>query len=254
MLTSPPLALQDIVVGNADEPNLIYLNPGGDREGDFSTVTPIAIGTETDDTRSVVVADVDGDGSLDVVVGNGPGVPSKVYLNPGSVNGFETVEPTSVGSETADTRSVVVADVDGDGIVDLVLGNSGEKNTVYFGTGGGDYSGVAPVGIGTETDDTRSVVVADVNDDGSLDFIVGNHDSEDRVYLSDPAKPRDPVSLPSTTIGTEVDETVKVEVRDMNSDGLPDVVTTDSQQKSTVFLNDGTGAFPIKCIDRCVPE
>ena len=143
--------MQDIVVGNAGDPNLIYLNPGGEREGDFSTVRPIAIGTETDDTRSVVVADVDGDGSLDVVVGNGPGTESKVYLNPGSVDDFETVEPTSVGSEKADTRSVVVADVDGDGIVDLVLGNSGGENTVYFGIGGGDYSGVAPVGIGIES-------------------------------------------------------------------------------------------------------
>ena len=57
-------------MGNSGEENLIYLNPG---DGDFSEVPPIPIGDEKDDTRSVLVVDIDGNGEPDVIVGNGPG-------------------------------------------------------------------------------------------------------------------------------------------------------------------------------------
>merc|ERR1719502_1247932 len=76
----------DLVLGNADTMNYIFLNPG---DGDFSEVVPIAIGQQTDDTRSVVIADVTGDGYKDILVGNA-GTANLLYENPGPPNYFKS--------------------------------------------------------------------------------------------------------------------------------------------------------------------
>ena len=63
-------------------------------------------------TQSIAAADVDGDGDLDVLLGNLNG-PSRVLLNAG-----DGTFPTSITlpGGSADTRSIAVADVDGDEI------------------------------------------------------------------------------------------------------------------------------------------
>ena len=72
---------------------------------------------------SVAAADMDGDGDIDVLLGN-DGSPSRVLLNAG-----DGTFPTSIelpgGSAT--TRSIAAADVDGDGDLDVLLGNYGSS-------------------------------------------------------------------------------------------------------------------------------
>ena len=71
-------------------------------------------------SSSIAAADMDGDGDLDVLLGN-YGSPSLVLLNAG-----DGTFPTSIElGGSANTYSIAAADVDGDGDLDVLLGNSG---------------------------------------------------------------------------------------------------------------------------------
>jgi len=86
-------------------------------------------------TTSIAAADVDGDGDLDVLLGN-QGSPSRVLLNAGN-GSFPTSIELPGGNAT--TSSIAAADVDGDGDLDVLLGNSGSFSCVLLNAGGGTF-------------------------------------------------------------------------------------------------------------------
>jgi hypothetical protein len=115
------------------------------------------------------VADVNGDGRLDVVTANPGSSDVSVLLGNGDGT-FQTPQRFAVGGGPV---SVAVADVNGDGRLDLVTANA------YGTNGAGDVSVLLGAGDGTFQAEQRfgagfnpsSVAVADVNGDGRLDLV-----------------------------------------------------------------------------------
>jgi hypothetical protein len=124
-----------------------------------------------------------------------------------------------------------VADVNGDGNLDLAVANSGSNNvTVLLGAGGGAFSPGSPISVGTSP---SALVLADFNADGKLDLAVANSgDSTVTILLgagsgSFTALP----SLPTTGIGPS-----SLAVADFNGDGRLDLATADGTANTASIL------------------
>ena len=85
-----------------------------------------------------MLGDVDNDGDLDLVAGNGGGAVgsnthfNRLYINDGTGNFAAGVD---IDKDGDDTNSVVLGDVNGDGDLDLISGNVVEPNRLYSNIG-----------------------------------------------------------------------------------------------------------------------
>lgn len=290
----------DLVIGNAGangvtaSPDMVFLNDG---QGNFYTgpvecgvTDPLRVrcfGTGTEDTASVAVGDVNNDGFLDIVSGVRQSCadvcadPAQdvVYLNDGAGNFYNG--PVTCGSTERvrcfgtgkDNASIVtLGDINSDGSLDIVSGNLGQLDFVFYNNGqGGFYNG--PVNncgsnreqfhcFGDGADPTASVGVADINRDGALDLVVGNgragsSSKQSAVYLQNRANPNQPFFLDQLTadncnsftaylrcFGASSARTRGMAVGHINNDEYLDIVAGNQGQQSFVYLNDGTDHFP----------
>lgn len=168
----------DLVVGNGglSAPNRVFINDG---EGVF-TDSGQALG-DSDRTTTVALGDLDDDGDLDLIEGNG-GVggerPDRVYFNDGT--GTFTDSGQSLGVST--TLDVALGDIDDDGDVDLVTGKQGVNSRVYFSDGAGTFTESSQSIPASST----SIDLRDVDDDGDLDLVFGSQ-VRTTVWINDGA-------------------------------------------------------------------
>jgi hypothetical protein len=223
----------DLVVGNANATNRLYRNEGL-FSGSFALVGDI--GSDADDTRAIALADVDGANGLDVVVGNALGL-NKLYLNDGSASPFAAPTVLELGTQTDDTRAIAVADLDGDGDQDVVVGNFGAMNLVYLGDGSADpFAGVAGSALGDEARDTTSLAIGDVAGSGGLDVVVGNFGDDDELFVN--AGTADPLAGVAAQAFGDASATGALALARLDPGGLVDVVVGNAGEVDRVFLND----------------
>jgi hypothetical protein len=245
--------LPDIVLtSNQDGPKL-FLNQGHFR---FRDVTRAA-GIKTDRnswTTGVAIADVNGDGLLDIYICRGGiGTPeqraNQLWINQGkNKDGVPTFKEMAKEYGVADegySTQAVFLDYDHDGDLDLLVMNNsprpvtsfGIRNTRHVGykygtklyrNDGGHFTDVTErAGIHSpEVAFGLGVVVADVNNDGWPDIYISN-DFFERDYLyinnhdgtfSDALEREMPV-ISYFSMG--------LDIADLDNDGWPDVYTTD---------------------------
>jgi hypothetical protein len=81
---------------------------------------------------SVVATDVNGDGILDLVVSNS-GTPGQLSVVDGTILGGYTLQSTGIAAGTS-PGSLVLADVNSDGLPDLIVADSGATNVTVLRT------------------------------------------------------------------------------------------------------------------------
>jgi hypothetical protein len=200
---------------------------------------------------SIAISDVNGDGKMDLLVAN-CGCFDGLFPDTGSVsvllgNGDGTFGAAVLyNSGGSAPWSVAVADVNGDHKPDLVVANScwcGRDASVgvLLGNGDGTFQSAVTYDSGGEL--AVSVVIADVNRDGTLDLVVENQcpnsdcntPSLTGVLLGNGDGTFQPVSTFDSG-----GRAVSVAVADVNGDGWPDLLTEDWGVVG-VLLNAGSG-------------
>jgi hypothetical protein len=198
---------------------------------------------------SVAVSDVNNDGFPDIVVANNCADSTCAEGSVGVLlgNGDGTFQPAvTYGSGGKSAKSVAIADLNGDGKPDLVVANCGLSNrcppdggvgTVGVLLGNGDGTFQTAVAYLSGGIDPMSIAVADVNNDGKPDLLVGhllgNGDSTLSVLLGNgDGTFHAAVSYDSGGVGLE-----GIAVADVNHDGKLDLVAAES-----VVINGSTGA------------
>ena len=199
-----------------------------------------------------LIADLNGDGAPDIVVGIN-GSPPVVYLNNGTSNPFQNVPGIFVSPPPGPTSppisfgSVTVADVNSDGHPDLAIGGFNTPNLVYLNNGTADpFNGVTGIPIGTQ-DTAYMVAVGDVNGDGFVDMAVANTNHiPSRLYLTNGA-PLTSGGYSTLQVGTDLGYGQAVLIADVNGDGKPDLILTytlagvpTDPSGIAIYLNNGT--------------
>jgi len=108
-------------------------------------------------SRAVAVGDFTEDGNLDAYVANFAG-PNRLYIGDGN-GSFSAVSISNGTVNPSYSVDVAVADMDGDGHLDVVLASDGGRNQIHYGDGTGDFPRV--VDLSTVARSTVAVAIGE---------------------------------------------------------------------------------------------
>ncbi len=125
-----------------------------------------------DDFYAVTVADINGDGKLDLL-GSGYDPATKIpFITISLGNGDGTFQKVITTTTTVSYYSLAVADFNGDGLMDVAGGNYDGGVDLYLGKGNGTLQ--APVTFAA-SGDPAYLVAGDFNSDGAVDIAAGTY-------------------------------------------------------------------------------
>ena len=227
----------DIYLCGLENGNRLYRNLGGWKFEEITESSGVACTNEY--STGAVFADVDGNGSLDLLV-TGLGVGTRLFINDGKGNFNEPAGNGLVRKYAATTMAL--ADVDGDGYLDLYVANY--RSTTIRTTG-------LPL---LKINDRLAIRPEDSEDyELSPQGLIIEHGEPDFLYFNDG---RGNFRVASWTNGTFLNDDgqamakapkdwgLSAAFRNLDSDRAPDLyVCNDFITPDLIWLNDGRGRF-----------
>jgi hypothetical protein len=187
--------------------------------------------------QSVVVADFNGDGNLDIATANRSSNDVSVLMGKGNGT-FATAVNYSPGSGGPDPQGIAAIDLNGDGKPDLVVADFGTKSvSVLMNTGTGTFSAAVKYTVGNSP---TSVAVGDLNGDGFADIAVTNSADNTVTVLLNSGTGTFTVAA---TYATDLTPS-SVAIADLDGNGSNDLaVANQGGNDVSILLNQGSGTF-----------
>ncbi len=221
----------------------------------------------------VAVGDINNDGLVDLLF-TGNMRPNRLYLNRGDLSFDDITEQSGVSGTQSWSTGVTMADVNGDGWLDIYVCNSGDiegdrkKNELFINSG--DQSdgtifteqaegyGLADQGYGTHA------AFFDYDQDGDLDCYLLNNSYRsifdfnlrkdqrpirdelggDKFFRNNGDNTFSEISEEAGIYGSEIGFGLGVTVGDVNRDGWLDIfVSNDFFERDYLYINQGDGTF-----------
>ncbi|MEJ5091323.1 VCBS repeat-containing protein [Sphingobacterium faecium] len=237
----------DLVLALESQPNRLYLNDG---KGIFSWKKDTFV-PKSHDTEHVRAADFNQDGLLDLIFVAEDDQHHEYYLGNGDGT-FTDVSDRLLGKSEA--NGLDVADVNGDGLMDIVIGNSGQSPQNFLWLNDpkrpGYFLDHSTVSLPQVADQTQSIKLADLDDDGHVDLIIGNEETPNRLLFNDGQG-----NFIEHAMGLPLNiplHTREVIVFDANGDGKPDLLfanltsnggAKEKDPRARLFINQGNRLF-----------
>ena len=220
----------DLVIASTEMGLYAYANDGG---GKFTRIALPKGPLQDLPVFNAVLVDLDNDGWLDLFVatyrqGN--------YLVQGSSEGLDTANPQPVANRADAVLSLALSfgDVDRDGDLDVALGNwtagwyrriPGEesRNRILWNQDG-RLTGEDYFDLPAIPGETLSLLLADINANGTLDLWAGNDfEIPDAIYLGDGAGGFSQITYQDQLIPQTTTTTMAVKSADLTGNGRPEV-------------------------------
>ncbi|RKZ65399.1 MAG: hypothetical protein DRQ48_11660, partial [Gammaproteobacteria bacterium] len=155
----------DLLPAMTVNPELVWFE---NTAGDGSAWTEQSVATDFEAPRSIYVADIDGDGDLDIVASASQTHELAWFEN--AAGDATTWTEQSITEIFYGGGSVFATDLDGDGDVDIVGASNGGNSFLWWENQDGAGSTWMQRSIAEDLD-AQSVYVADVNGDGDIDIL-----------------------------------------------------------------------------------
>ena len=200
---------------------------------------------------------------------------NKLYLNKGNFKFEDITEKAGVGGTKAWSTGVTMADINGDGLLDIYVCNSGDvdgysrENELFINNGNLTFSEKAKTFNLNNGGYSTHAAFFDYDLDGDLDCYILNNSFKDPAKIDLYKKAREKpyaggdkmmrndrevfrdVTAEAGIYSSEIGFGLGVSIGDLNNDQLPDMyISNDFWERDYLYINKGKGKFSEELISR----
>ncbi|GAB4196978.1 MAG: hypothetical protein OHK0022_14910 [Roseiflexaceae bacterium] len=146
--------------------------------------------------------------------------------------------PVLIEEGGSSNRSLALADLNADGMLDIIFGNHVRESQVFLTNRNGKLQ--KPLTITGSGNRTNAIVAGDINNDGLIDVLLGGLRTQIDVY---PGKGDGTFANKQTISETYSSNIMSMALGDLNGDKNLDLVVGNAFQQSDVLIGRGDGTF-----------